>query len=450
MCEPLDSQADANGCLIVLDDSQCTPLVCSVNGCVLPGTCGDEEIEGAEECDCGLDDCSTSGELTDETCRSLSYPRGGSLDCFPVGSGEDECMFNVSACSRLPLYNNFTIDTTNFDLAADITNVTNATLGTNNGMIFFRNQALNFERLDLDRFVTIEDKRIGIDLSGTDQDGIRMNRLDVNSVLIFNNIVFTTPLIKKDGADCTDCVIESYDTTNNILTVAVSGFSIYTVEETFTIQETPTGGPPSGPGGGGRTPQCRDGNDNDRDGKRDYPNDPGCLSSNDNSEEDIIECKPRWLCDDWSECINGIKTRECYDSNNCNVNTSKPNLGQECINIIEEIKKEVVYVAEGKKLGRRTIILLILIGIIIIEVLTVEILWRRKRLNYIKERHSHIYKSIKLARDNIDNERLAGLYYNKAREIFERHENKCDKKAKEFVKRELMDIYKELNKRYKR
>jgi len=40
-------------------------------------------------------------------------------------------------------------------------------------------------------------------------------------------------------------------------------------------------------------PQCRDGIDNDGDTKTDYPNDPGCLRRNDNSE-----LNPNVECDD--------------------------------------------------------------------------------------------------------------------------------------------------------
>lgn len=35
-------------------------------------------------------------------------------------------------------------------------------------------------------------------------------------------------------------------------------------------------------------PQCRDGDDNDRDGKVDYPNDPGCTSPDDNTEDSDV------------------------------------------------------------------------------------------------------------------------------------------------------------------
>lgn len=64
------------------------------------------------------------------------------------------------------------------------------------------------------------------------------------------------------------------------------------------------------------------------------------------SEEiQINESKPcieRWLCTDWSECINGIQTRECEDVNKCGTEENKPLLVQPCItgkeNVTEKAK----------------------------------------------------------------------------------------------------------------
>lgn len=35
-------------------------------------------------------------------------------------------------------------------------------------------------------------------------------------------------------------------------------------------------------------------------------------------------CEPNWKCSGWSECINGVKTRTCYDSNYCAYQYNKP------------------------------------------------------------------------------------------------------------------------------
>ena len=42
-------------------------------------------------------------------------------------------------------------------------------------------------------------------------------------------------------------------------------------------------------------------------------------------------CTPKWKCEEWSECINNIQTRKCWDENNCGVNTGRPEERRACI-----------------------------------------------------------------------------------------------------------------------
>jgi len=35
-------------------------------------------------------------------------------------------------------------------------------------------------------------------------------------------------------------------------------------------------------------------------------------------------CDSNWKCSSWSSCFNGIKTRQCHDTNNCKVSHNKP------------------------------------------------------------------------------------------------------------------------------
>ncbi len=65
------------------------------------------------------------------------------------------------------------------------------------------------------------------------------------------------------------------------------GLAATEVTRTVTVVSTPVN-PPSGGGGGGGSvpPKCSNGADDDGDGKADYPQDPGCESSNDNDETD--------------------------------------------------------------------------------------------------------------------------------------------------------------------
>lgn len=41
-------------------------------------------------------------------------------------------------------------------------------------------------------------------------------------------------------------------------------------------------------------------------------------------------CQERWLCQDWSECKDGIQTRTCADQNNCGTNNNEPFTSQPC------------------------------------------------------------------------------------------------------------------------
>ncbi len=93
-------------------------------------------------------------------------------------------------------------------------------------------------------------------------------------------------------------------------------------------------GDTGGPGGiAGIISQCNDDRDNDGDGKVDYPADPGCTNSGDNSELDVYSpnttCIENWNCIEGA-CIDGIKRRECTDLNGCGTTTKKPLSEQEC------------------------------------------------------------------------------------------------------------------------
>ncbi len=89
-----------------------------------------------------------------------------------------------------------------------------------------------------------------------------------------------------------------------------------------------------GGGGPSATPQCRDRKDNDNDRKIDYPNDPGCLSRNDNSEINTViingTCTENWECTNYGLCLRGIQIRSCEDTNNCNTFIRKPSFEQLC------------------------------------------------------------------------------------------------------------------------
>ena len=108
---------------------------------------------------------------------------------------------------------------------------------------------------------------------------------------------------------------------------------------TCTIETAPctncgnNGGGNNNGGSGPTTPQCRDGRDNDADGKIDYANDTGCSSRDDNSEINVAGtggCVENWGCSEYSSCVNGMQTRTCNDVNSCGTVSNKPVLQQAC------------------------------------------------------------------------------------------------------------------------
>ncbi|MDP3990376.1 MAG: hypothetical protein Q8Q01_04175 [archaeon] len=98
-------------------------------------------------------------------------------------------------------------------------------------------------------------------------------------------------------------------------------------------------GPSGGGGGGGsdRQPntrtgifnECSDFKDNDNDTLIDYPDDPGCLTVTDDTE-DSEDCRSSWVCTEWNDCRNNFQVRTCNDINNCEIPLFKPIEQQSC------------------------------------------------------------------------------------------------------------------------
>ena len=41
-------------------------------------------------------------------------------------------------------------------------------------------------------------------------------------------------------------------------------------------------------------------------------------------------CEEKWVCTDWSRCVDGIQTRKCIDQNSCGTDVKKPMESQPC------------------------------------------------------------------------------------------------------------------------
>ena len=59
---------------------------------------------------------------------------------------------------------------------------------------------------------------------------------------------------------------------------------------------------------------------------------PSMSTENQEKEEEPTAqtCEERWVCTEWSACVNGVQTRTCTDQNNCGTEENKPLETQPC------------------------------------------------------------------------------------------------------------------------
>jgi len=97
-------------------------------------------------------------------------------------------------------------------------------------------------------------------------------------------------------------------------------------------------------------------------------------------EEIILPCEERWVCTDWSPCVDKIQTRECTDENNCGTEENRPFESQPCG--IEEEEEEAVPSSLDQLTGMLAVLTenpayLLILGLV---VLTIVLLIFRTRL----------------------------------------------------------------------
>jgi len=94
------------------------------------------------------------------------------------------------------------------------------------------------------------------------------------------------------------------------------------------------------------------------------------------------QCQERWVCSEWSECINGVQTRTCRDENNCGTNNNEPFTSQPCSP--EERKEEKT--SEGVRitglfalLSNPVYALTFILGIIAVIAIVLSIIFSRRK-----------------------------------------------------------------------
>ncbi|MEK6922304.1 MAG: hypothetical protein AABX08_00710, partial [Nanoarchaeota archaeon] len=298
-------------------------------------------------------------------------------------------LVNNFGCPYRQSYNNILIEYPSVLKYADLNRIDRLVFKDRNNFVRFdylvetsliRQRNNEDEPLPIDTFLTIQKNKVNLNPN-------ELPGLNKRARLIFFEVEFNNPLVLRDGAICSSCTL-SFDIDTKILNVVVPGFSLYEVVngDDFGGQGGDDRDGGDGGGGGSRsrqeTPayQCSDGIDNDNDGLIDYPSDSGCVSPIDNSELDIIECTENWICEDYGECVDGIRTRECYDFNGCGTTERMPATQDAC-----EIDTFVPFEDEDRKGGLsagQIIVTTLLISIVGLSVIIEEII-RRKRKNKV-------------------------------------------------------------------
>lgn len=173
----------------------------------------------------------------------------------------------------------------------DITNVSDFyVININYGGINFTDSIDFSSGEDWSQYLSISSNRIEINSSAFPQ-------LNKSAKLTIYSLTWDSPQILKDGSVCSDCSLIGY--TNGTLSFSVTGFSVYTTQET--------------------------------------PVSPGGSSGGSSGGTSTTSCTTEWTCTEWSDCINEISTRTCTKLNPLCSALTKP---EETMNCLSEIQEE--------------------------------------------------------------------------------------------------------------
>ncbi|MDP3027465.1 MAG: LamG domain-containing protein, partial [Nanoarchaeota archaeon] len=128
--------------------------------------------------------------------------------------------------------------------AVNISNITNLVLDSPNyGKINFSESVDLSSGGNIDSFVNISFNRIEINTTG-------ISALDKSARLTLYNLTYSNPRVLKDGSVCSDCSEVGYTSSTGTFVFDVTGFSVYSAEETPATATPATDAGSSGGGGG--------------------------------------------------------------------------------------------------------------------------------------------------------------------------------------------------------
>jgi len=257
----------------------------------------------------------------------------------------------------------------------DLYNISNFEIGISRyGRIKF-NQNLSLLRRINEVYSSINlSYAVNISKASIEINSSIFSELNVSASITLVNLNITRPVIKRDGMNCTDCIISYWNSSEGKIVFTVPHFTVYQVEEQLsqTSQDT----------------------------EPDTNLDSGGNSWGNSLGNNI--CSSSWNCS-WSYCINNIQRYICNDINKCSIQSGKPietsricnetslnensnskdldqketPFGDRINNFISE-SKNFLYAEENSKIIIIILIILVVIVILIIFILIIKLNRNRK------------------------------------------------------------------------
>ena len=137
-------------------------------------------------------------------------------------------------------------ETTNFTIInnTQMQNMSNVTIHyVNRGKIKF------ISTINISREINIS-KNVNISFNRIELNSSALPEFDKSAILEIYNLTFSNPRLLKDGSTCSSAICAKNSYSNGTLSFNVTGFSIYSSEETPTETPSPSGSPGGGGGGG--------------------------------------------------------------------------------------------------------------------------------------------------------------------------------------------------------